>query len=74
MKEFVKRHPALSLFLVAVYHGALNGWNGYIDIMRAGMPAAYAYTGLMVAVSAVIVVWFGPLELSRTASRIQAQA
>jgi membrane protease YdiL (CAAX protease family) len=62
-----------SVLMVAVYHGALNGWNGYIDIMRAGMPAAFAYTGLMVAVSAILVILFGARDLSRVAGRLQSE-
>jgi membrane protease YdiL (CAAX protease family) len=55
-----------SVLLVAVYHGSLNGWNGYVDIMRAGMPAAWVYAGLMAAVSVVLVMIFGANNLSRS--------
>lgn len=60
-----------SVLMVALYHGATNGWNGYVDILRAGMPAAFASAGLAVVISAVLVVGFGPEDLSRTGGRVQ---
>jgi CAAX protease family protein len=62
-----------SVLLVAVYHGALNAWNGYIDIYRGQMAGIYAYTGLMTFVSVVIVLVFGTEHLSRTNRRVQAE-
>ena len=62
-----------SVLLVAVYHGALNAWNGYIDIYRGQMAGIYAYTGLMTFVSIVIVLVFGTEHLSRTYRRVQAE-
>jgi len=60
-----------SVLLVAVYHGALNAWNGYIDIYRGQMAGVWAYTGLMAMVSVVIVIVFGAEHLSRTSRRVQ---
>jgi uncharacterized protein len=61
-----------SVLLVAVYHGSLNAWNGYIDIYRGQTAGMYAYTGLMALVSIVIVLVFGTEHLSRTNRRVQA--
>jgi len=58
--------------LVAVYHGSLNAWNGYIDIHRGQTAGIYAYTGLMALVAIVIVLVFGANHLSRTSQRMQA--
>jgi CAAX protease family protein len=63
-----------SVLLVAVYHGALNAWNGYIDIYRGQMAAIYTYTGLMALVSIAIVVVFGAEHFSRTSMRVQVQS
>lgn len=54
-----------SVLLVAVFHGAINAWNGYIDIYRGQMAGLYAYTSLMVAVSIIVVIVYGPETLSR---------
>ncbi len=62
-----------SVLLVAVYHGALNSWNGYIDIYRGQMAGPYMYTALMALVSIVIVLVFGAQHLSRTNTRVQAE-
>ncbi|MFN0178555.1 MAG: CPBP family intramembrane glutamic endopeptidase [Gemmatimonadales bacterium] len=45
-----------SVLLAAVYHGAGNAWNGYLDISRGQMTGLYLYLGLMVVTSAVIVI------------------
>ncbi len=49
-----------SVLLVAVYHGAVNAWNGYIDIYRGQMAGIYAYTALMIVVSIIVVIVYGP--------------
>ena len=54
-----------SVLLVAVFHGAINAWNGYIDIYRGQMAGIYAYTALMVVVSIIVVIVYGPETLSR---------
>lgn len=54
-----------SVLLVAVYHGATNAWNGYIDIFRLGMSGIYAYLASMVVISIIVVLVFGPETLSR---------
>jgi membrane protease YdiL (CAAX protease family) len=52
-----------SVLLAAVYHGAGNAWNGYLDISRGQMIGLYLYIGLMVLISAGIVVGSGPAML-----------
>jgi hypothetical protein len=37
--------------MVAVYHGASNAWNGYIDIYRGQTTGVLVYTGLMALIS-----------------------
>ncbi|MEW6229479.1 MAG: CPBP family intramembrane glutamic endopeptidase [Bacillota bacterium] len=54
-----------SVLLAAVFHGALNTWNGYIDIYRGHMGGIYAYTALTAVVSIVVVIIFGVENLSR---------
>lgn len=54
-----------SVLLVAVYHGASNAWNGYLDIFRVGMSGIYAYIALMVVVSFIVAIVSGPATLSR---------
>jgi membrane protease YdiL (CAAX protease family) len=56
-----------SVLLVAVYHGAVNAWNGYVDIYRGQMTGIYVYTALTVMVSIALVIIFGAdrLPLSR---------
>lgn len=63
-----------SVLLVAVYHGALNAWNGYIDIYRGQMAGIYTYTGLMALVSIAIVLVFGAENLSLTNRRVQVES
>ncbi|HEX9166312.1 MAG TPA: CPBP family intramembrane glutamic endopeptidase [Gemmatimonadales bacterium] len=55
-----------SVLLAAVYHGAGNAWNGYIDIYRGELAGPVAYVALMVVVSVALVVWYGPGTLTRT--------
>ena len=45
--------------------------NGFIDILRAGMPAAFVYTMLLAVASIVVTVVAGPENLSRTRIRVQ---
>ncbi len=55
-----------SILLVALYHGSINAWNGYINIYRGGsMGGIYAYIVLMVIVSIVIVLIYGVKNLTR---------
>jgi uncharacterized protein len=68
---FIFNNSKGSVLLVAVYHGALNAWNGYIDINRGQMAAIYVYTGLMAFASIAIVLVFGPEHLSKMNRRIQ---
>jgi membrane protease YdiL (CAAX protease family) len=59
-----------SVLMVAVYHGASNAWNGYIDIYRGQTTGVLVYTGLMALISVVVVAVFGAEHLSRTARRV----
>ncbi len=43
-----------SVLLVAVFHGATNAWNGYLDIFRVGMTGVVVYIALMGVVAAVL--------------------
>jgi hypothetical protein len=61
-----------SVLLVAVYHGAVNAWAGYIDISPGRLAGMYAYTMLAALASLVIAAVFGAEHLSRTARRVQA--
>jgi uncharacterized protein len=59
-----------SVLLAAVYHGAINTWNGHIGIDRGEtMKGPFVYTAIMVVLSIVIVAVFGPENLSRTHPR-----
>jgi len=58
-----------SVLLAAVVHGAVNGWNGYIDVYRGHFGGIAAYAAVVVFVSAVIVLVAGPANLSRTNKR-----
>jgi hypothetical protein len=55
-----------SVLLAAVFHGAVNAWNGYIDIYRGHMAGVYAYMALMAAVAIVVVLIYGMKSLSGT--------
>jgi hypothetical protein len=54
-----------SVLLVAVFHGAMNTWGGYIDVFRGEMGNIYAYATLNVVVSLVILAIYGYRQLSR---------
>jgi hypothetical protein len=54
-----------SVLLAAVYHGAGNAWNGHIDIYRGQMANLVAYIALMLLVSIIIVIVYGPATLAR---------
>ncbi len=58
-----------SVLLAAVYHGAGNAWNGYIDIYRGHLSGIAAYVALMVVISILLVIGYGPATLSRQATR-----
>ena len=68
---WIFNHTRGSVLLVAVYHGAINGWNGYLDVYRGQLIGVWVYVALMVAVSIVLVIRDGPADLSRTGSRIR---
>lgn len=53
-----------SVLLAAVYHGAGNAWNGYIDIYRGELAGPVAYVVLMVVVSVALVVGYGAETLA----------
>jgi membrane protease YdiL (CAAX protease family) len=58
-----------SVLLAAVYHGSLNGWNGYIDIYRGQLGGVVAYVGVLVVVAAAMAIVSGPAHLSRARPR-----
>lgn len=58
-----------SVLLAAVMHGAVNAWNGYIDVYRGNFGGILAYAAVSVIVSIIIVVLAGPAHLSRTKER-----
>ncbi|HEV8340350.1 MAG TPA: type II CAAX endopeptidase family protein [bacterium] len=58
-----------SVLLAAVLHGAVNAWNGYIDVYRGHFGGVVAYTVVSVIVSIIIVLLAGPTNLSRTNKR-----
>jgi membrane protease YdiL (CAAX protease family) len=58
-----------SVLLAAVIHGAVNAWNGYIDVYRGYFGAILAYMVVSVIVSILIVLLAGPTNLSRTNKR-----
>lgn len=58
-----------SVLLVAVLHGSLNAWNGYIDVYRDHFGGVVAYMVVSVIVSIIIVLIAGPTNLSRTQER-----
>ena len=66
---WVFNHHHGSVLLAAVQHGAVNAWNGYIDVYRGYFGNLVAYTVVSVLVSAVIVLLAGPTNLSRTNER-----
>jgi uncharacterized protein len=58
-----------SVFLTVVQHGALNAWNGYIDVYRGNFGGIFTYMVVAVIVSILIVLWAGSTNLSRTNQR-----
>jgi membrane protease YdiL (CAAX protease family) len=58
-----------SVLLAAVVHGAVNAWNGYIDVYRGHFGGVVAYMVVSVIVSIIIVLLAGPTTLSRTNKR-----
>jgi uncharacterized membrane protein len=58
-----------SMLLAAVVHGAVNAWNGYIDVYRGYFGGILVYTAVMWIVSIIIVLLARPANLSRTNKR-----
>jgi len=58
-----------SVLLAAVLHGAVNAWNGYINVYRGNFGNIVAFMALSVIVSIIIVIVAGPTHLSRTKER-----
>ena len=58
-----------SVLLAAVLHGAVNAWNGYIDVYRGHFGGILAYMVLSVIVSIIVILLAGPTNLSRTKER-----
>ncbi len=59
-----------SVLLAAVVHGAGNAWMGsYIDIYRGHFGGVLVFTGVMVAVSIIVVILAGAKNLSPTRER-----
>ena len=58
-----------SVLLAAFLHGAVNAWNGYIDVYRGHFGGILAYAALSVIVSLVIVILAGATNLSRKTKR-----
>lgn len=58
-----------SVLLAAVIHGAVNAWNGYINVYRGNFGNIAAYMALSVIFSIIIVITAGPAHLSRTKER-----
>ena len=54
-----------SVLLAAVYHGAGNAWNGYVDIYRGQLAGPVVYVAVMVVVSIMVVIIYGPANLTR---------
>ena len=63
-----------SVLLAAVIHGAVNAWNGYINVYRGNFGNILAYMALSVIVSIIIVIAAGPTHLSRTKERNTLEA
>jgi hypothetical protein len=57
------------VLLAAVIHGAVNAWNGYIDVYRGHFGGILTYMVVSVIVSIIIVLLAGPTNLSRTNER-----
>jgi membrane protease YdiL (CAAX protease family) len=58
-----------SVLLAAFLHGAVNAWNGYIDVYRGHFGGILAYMFLSLIVSLVIVLLAGATKLSRKNKR-----
>jgi membrane protease YdiL (CAAX protease family) len=58
-----------SVLLAAVQHGAVNAWNGYIDVYRGHFGGVVAYMVVSWVVSIIIVLIAGATNLSRTKER-----
>jgi membrane protease YdiL (CAAX protease family) len=58
-----------SVLLAAFLHGAVNAWNGYINVYRGNFGNIVAFMALSVMVSIIIVIATGPTHLSRTNER-----
>jgi len=58
-----------SVLLSAVIHGAVNAWNGYIDVYRGNFGGILVYMTVSIIISIIIVLLAGPTNLSRTKER-----
>ena len=58
-----------SVLLAAVFHGASNAWANYIDVYRGHFDGILVLAALFVLITVVIVLLFGPRDLSRTNRR-----
>lgn len=58
-----------SVLLVALQHGALNAWNGYINVYRGHFGGILTYMAVLVVISILIALWAGATNLSRTTER-----
>jgi membrane protease YdiL (CAAX protease family) len=58
-----------SVLFAAVQHGAVNAWNGYIDVYRGHFGGVVAYMVVSWVVSIIIVLIAGATNLSRTKER-----
>jgi CAAX protease family protein len=58
-----------SVLLAAVQHGAVNAWNGYIDVYRGHFGGVIAYAVVSAIVSIIIVLLAGRTNLSRANKR-----
>jgi membrane protease YdiL (CAAX protease family) len=63
-----------SVLLAAFQHGAVNAWNGYIDVYRGNFGNVLAYMVVSMIVSIIIVLIAGATNLSRTQKRNVIQA
>jgi membrane protease YdiL (CAAX protease family) len=63
-----------SVLLAAFQHGAVNAWNGYIDVYRGNFGNVLAYMVVTMIVSIIIVLIAGATNLSRTQKRNVIQA
>lgn len=62
---WIFNNTAGSVLLVAVYHGAANASAVLVDPTSGRLTGIYAYTLVTVAVSVLVVAWFGSARLSR---------